>query len=139
MRYFKAGLALTGLLPWLGAAAADEGFRAVGGGKLLETLLGLVVVLALIFILARVLRRMQGSVGGGSQVMRVVSSLSVGTRERILLLSVADKHILVAATPQTISPLHVFDDMPEELLEAEPEANGFANLLQSMSSGSVNR
>jgi flagellar protein FliO/FliZ len=145
MKCRKIVLALTSLLLTRGAAAAGaasatgQGVQAVGGGKLVETLVGLVLVLALIFLLARVLRRMQNSAGAGSQVLRVVSSLSVGTRERILLLKVADKHILVAATTQTISPLHVFDEMPEGLLESEPEANGFADLLQSISSGGGNR
>ena len=142
MKCWKAGLASTSPLLSQAVAAAsatEQGFQAVGGGKLIETLLGLALVLALIFVLARVLRRMQGGAGAGSRVLRVVSSLSVGTRERILLLRVADKHILVAATPQTISPLHVFDEMPEGLLETEPETSGFADLLQSMNGGGINR
>jgi flagellar protein FliO/FliZ len=137
---FTLGALAPGLLLCRGAfAAAGEGFQAVSGGKLVETLLGLLLVLALIFVLARVLQRMQGSVSGGNTVMRVVSSLNIGTRERILLLKVADKHILVAATPQTVSPLHVFDEMPADLPEASPQSTGFAGLLQSMSSGENNR
>lgn len=134
------GACLPGLSLCQGAsAAAGESFQAVSGGKLLETLLGLGLVLALIFVLARVLQRMQGSVGGGNSVMKVVSSLNIGTRERILLLKVADKHILVAATPQAVSPLHVFDEMPEDLPEAQAQGSGFAGLLQSMSGGENNR
>lgn len=139
MNLHRAILALAILWLSRGAAAADEGFQAVSGGKLVETLLGLGLVLALIFVLARVLQRMQGSVGGGSQVLRVVSSLSVGARERILLLRVADKHILVATTPQAIAPLHVFDEMPEDLPEPEPQGNSFAGLLQSMTGGDGKR
>ena len=64
MKIYRAGLALAGVWLATGAAAADDSFQAVSGGKLIETLLGLGLVLALIFILARVLQRMQGSVGG---------------------------------------------------------------------------
>ena len=127
------------LLSGLASGAAGESFQAVSGGKLLETLLGLGLVLALIFVLARVLQRMQGSVSGGNTVMKVVSSLSIGTRERILLLKVADKHILVAATPQSVSPLHVFDEMPEDLPEPQVQGSGFASLLQSMGGRENNR
>ncbi len=139
MRRLRALLPAAGLLLAGGAAAAeDAGFQALSGGKLLETLLGLVLVLALIFVLTRVLRRMQGGFGGNSQLLSVISSLSLGARERVLLLKVADKHILVAATAQNITPLHVFDELPEELLETREQANGFAQLMQSLN-GSAER
>jgi flagellar protein FliO/FliZ len=117
------------------AAAEGTGFEAVSSGKLLETLLGLLLVLALIFALARLLQRMQGSVSGGDQIMRVVSSLNVGARERVLLLKVSDKHILIAASANAISPLHVFDDLPPEYGEAPQQAAGFGNLLQALKRG----
>ncbi len=136
----KTGLIITatfatGALCSGAALAEDSGFQAVSGGKLVETLLGLVLVLGLIFVLARVLQRMQGGIGQGNHVLQVVSTLSVGARERILLLKVADKHILVSATTQTIAPLHVFDEFPEELAESTPAAGGFGQLLQSLNGG----
>ena len=56
-------------------------------------------------------------------------------RERVLLLKVADKHILVAATAQTISPLHVFDELPETQTDAPEPTGGFAQLVQSLNGG----
>lgn len=136
MKLFRDALRGACLLGIAAPAAAQEaGFQVLGGGKLLETLLGLVVVLTLIFLLTRVLRRMQGGLSGNGQLLSVVASLSLGARERVLLLKVADKHILVAASAQNIAPLHVFDELPETLLEAPEQANGFAQLMQSLNGG----
>ncbi len=126
----------TGLLLFAQGAYADEsGFQGLSGGKLLETTFGLLLVLGLIFILARVLQRMQASVGGGNKLLGVVSSLNLGTRERILLLRAADKYILVAATPHSMSALHVFDELPEPAIEQATVETGFSSLMQSLKGG----
>ncbi|MEP5765388.1 MAG: flagellar biosynthetic protein FliO [Halieaceae bacterium] len=118
------------------AAQEAAPFAAVSGGKVLETLLGLALVLLLIFGLARILQRIQGAPTGGSQLMQVVGSMSLGAREKIVLLQVADKHILVAATAQSISALHVFDEALDDLPEAASQSSGFSTLLQSIGAGS---
>gem|GEM_PF-5671858 len=70
--------------------------------------------------------------------MHIIGTMSLGARERIVLLQVADKHILVAVTAQSISPLHVFEEeLPTEFgdLDNSEEKTRFSALLQSLGSG----
>ena len=59
--------------------------------------------------------------------MQVVSTLQVGTKERLLLVKAGEKFLLVGATAQSLSILHVFDQA-EESWETflEKRAKGFS-------------
>ncbi len=83
----------------------------VGSGAFFaQVMIGLVFVLACIFALSWLVKRMgQGGFLANNQ-MKVVSSLAVGTRERVLVVDVGGKQILLGITPQNINSLHVFDE-----------------------------
>lgn len=121
-------------MPWL-AMAADEAPQAPAPttdpvGSLASLGLGLLAVIALIFGCAWLVRRMSGLTGMNSQLMKVVAVMNLGTRERIALLDVGGKQILVGITPSTIRTLHVFD---EPVADPENLANSdFARRLQGV-------
>ncbi len=56
---------------------------------------------------------------GGGQVIKVLSAAPVGSRERVLLLEVHGRQMLVGVTSNSVTPLHVFDadtpSVPERL------------------------
>lgn len=92
--------------------------------------LGLLVVLALIFACAWLVRRMNGLTGMNNQSMKIVSVMALGTRERIALIDVAGTQILVGITPSAIRTLHVFD---EPVVQPDDTSNSdFARRLQGM-------
>lgn len=98
-----------------------------------EMVVGLVIVLLVIFALARLLQRMNLVSAVSGQSMKVVGGLSLGSRERILLLRVADKHILLGVTAQSISALHTFDELPEAEIAkdgAQVPGGPFARILR---------
>jgi len=104
-----------------------------------EMVVGLVIVLLVIFALARLLQRMNLVSTVSGQPMKIVGGISLGSRERIMLLQVADKHILLGVTPQSISALHTFDEPPLQTGEAgmEPVVAGhFARILRQATGGS---
>jgi len=74
-------------------------------GSLLQTIFALVFVLALLIGLAWFMKRYGPKVMGGNNKMRVVSSLNLGGRERIVLVEVADQWIVVGASPGRINAL----------------------------------
>ena len=76
---------------------------------LLETLLGLMLVLAIIAFLAWLLRRTGHFQQSANGSMRIISSLALGPRERAVLLQVGDKQVLVGVTTQQINTLHVLE------------------------------
>jgi flagellar protein FliO/FliZ len=75
--------------------------------QLVELLFGLLVVIAAVLLTARVLARLQRGQGIGNAEFRIVSSLAVGQRERIILLQIGKSQLLVGVTPAQIATLHV--------------------------------
>lgn len=74
-------------------------------GSLLQTLFALILVLAVLGALAWFLKRYGPKVGGGSANLRVVGSLNLGGRERIVVVEVGNEWIVVGASPGRINAL----------------------------------
>lgn len=72
---------------------------------LIKMLLGLGVVLALIALVAWLAKRMLPSLGGQQSVLRVVSSVSVGARERVVVIEVGDRWLVVGVAPGQVRPI----------------------------------
>jgi flagellar protein FliO/FliZ len=75
--------------------------------QLVELLFGLLVVIAAVLLTARVLARLQRGQGIGNAEFRIVSSLAVGQRERVVLLQIGKAQLLVGVTPAQVATLHV--------------------------------
>ncbi len=92
-------------------AGAGKGVPDTGSmGAIVSMVLGLLVVLALIFGSAWLVRRVNGVRGVNNSAMRIVSVLAVGQRERILLLEVGGRQVLIGVTAHNIRTLHVFEE-----------------------------
>jgi len=90
-----------------------------GAGGLLQTILALMLVLALLAGLAWVMKRYGPRMSGGSANLRVVGALNLGGRERIMVVEVGDQWIVVGAAPGRVNALHT---MPRQEGEAAPPA-----------------
>ncbi|HRF03289.1 flagellar biosynthetic protein FliO [Accumulibacter sp.] len=74
---------------------------------MLQTVVGLAVVIAILFLAAYFLRQFNGGRGFGSNgPMRVVGGLIIGSRERIVLVEVGDTWLVVGLVPGQIRTLH---------------------------------
>ncbi len=71
---------------------------------------GLLFIVLLIFLVAFLLRKMGAGALMGGQSMKVVAALSVGTREKVILVDVAGKQILLGVAPGRISHLKDFEE-----------------------------
>ena len=94
------------------------------GGQLTQLVLGLLLVLGLIFALALVLRRVQQGGARQGQVIELISSRALGTRDRLVLVQVGNEQILLGLTPGRITPLHVLKEpvaAPDTTQPATPE------------------
>lgn len=101
-------LALALGLPW--SAVAAEAPAVDAAQNLGRMLLGLGTVIVLVFALAWVAKRASvlrflGSAGGGP--IEVVGQLSLGTRERLLLVEVDGQRMLLGVVPGAITRLDV--------------------------------
>ncbi|MYM23972.1 flagellar biosynthetic protein FliO [Duganella sp. FT135W] len=76
------------------------------GGSLLQTSLALLFVIGLMLGLAWLTKRFgPKSFSGGNSNVKLVGSLSVGTRERILVIEVGEQWIVVGASPGRMNAL----------------------------------
>jgi flagellar biosynthetic protein FliO len=74
-------------------------------GSLLQTLFALIVVLAVLGALAWFLKRYGPKGMGGSANLRVVGSLNLGGRERLLVVEIGNQWIVVGASPGRVNAL----------------------------------
>ena len=83
------------------------------GGSLLQLGLGFLVVLAVLFASLWLLKRLTSPQGRTPGLMRVISSLAVGPRERVVLMEVGDQWLLVGVGPGHISKI---GELPRQAL-----------------------
>lgn len=79
----------------------------VGAEQLASVTLGLLAVIALIFMLAWLFRRYGNLAILNRSQIEILGGVSLGTREKAVLLEVEGEKILVGVTPQQITRLHV--------------------------------
>lgn len=92
--------------------------------NVLNMMMGLVVVIALILGLAWVLRK-YGRLPINNQVeMKVLGGLSLGTRERAVLVQVEGHRILLGVAPGRVATLHVLDKV-----ESKPFENTLSEVM----------
>jgi len=93
------------------AAAPVAGTLGSGiGGQLLQLVLGLLLVIGLIFVLAWLMRRVQRAGPAGNQVIKLVGSRALGTRDRLVLVQVGNEQVLLGVSPGSITALHVMKE-----------------------------
>jgi len=115
---------LASLLP-ASALAAGEAAPAVSAAPMLGAL---VAVIAAIFAAAFLFKRsgLQQS-GAGASLLKPVATLALGAREKIVVVQVADRWLVLGVTAQSIQPLA---DLEAKDLPAAPAAAApFAGLL----------
>ena len=97
--------------------------------SLWQLTLGMLLVLGLIMGIAWVLKRtgrFQLAAGGG---LRILGGLSMGARERVVLLQVGETQLLVGVAPGRVQTLHVLDKPLQSVSKTTTEGGGFADQL----------
>jgi flagellar protein FliO/FliZ len=113
------------------SAYAAEQASTSSAGSLLQVLMGLVVVLGLLAGTAWIIRRLGLAQPSSVSAVKVIGGTSVGTRERIVLVEVADQWIVVGIAPGCINALST---MPRQegfsATEATPVTKNFSAWLK---------
>lgn len=79
---------------------------AVGASGLLQAGFGMAVVVGLIFLCAWAARRFGLQRLGGGHLVKVVSSASVGQRERVVVVEVGNQWLVLGVTSSQVNMLH---------------------------------
>lgn len=115
-------------------AARPEVVDPVNTGNLMQMLFGLIVVIALMFALAWVMRRFTGIQTGVSGSLKILGGLSLGTRERIVLVQAGDTQLLVGVAPGRVQTLHVMNERIEAG-HVNPTTGSFSDNLKAALKG----
>jgi flagellar protein FliO/FliZ len=95
--------------------------------SLWQLTLGMLLVLGLIVAIAWLLKRtgrFQMAAGGG---LRILGGLSMGSRERVVLIQAGETQLLLGVAPGRVQTLHVLDQpLPTKQASTHP---GFADQL----------
>ena len=115
--------------------AAEPGAKvaplATDFSQISSLVVSLVFILCLILICAWLVKRVSGITHAGSQHLKVLGALSVGSKERALLITAGDTQLLLGVAAGSVSLLHVFDEPVVNAAELASE-NNFANTLKQM-------
>jgi flagellar protein FliO/FliZ len=103
----------------------------MSGSYLFQLILGLIVVLICIVALAwfaKRMNRLQSSTGG---MLKIIGGISMGSRERIVLLQVGSEQLLVGVSPGRINTLHVLE-APLDNVDVNSEKTFATNLAEAV-------
>jgi flagellar protein FliO/FliZ len=110
--------------------------RTVASGDIAAWSMGLLIVLSVFFLCVWCVRKLSGLTVSGAGKMRVVGGLSLGMREKVILLQVGKKQLILGVTPGRIETLHVLegDDclIKEETAPATAETGFAQSVLQAI-------
>ncbi|MDO9269372.1 MAG: flagellar biosynthetic protein FliO [Methylobacter sp.] len=92
-----------------GADVQKQTVRTVSSGDMLHWGVGLLIVLGIFFFCVWGMRKLSGISVNGAEKMRIVGGLSLGMREKVILLQVGKKQLILGVTPGRIDALHVLE------------------------------
>ena len=103
----------------------------MSGSYLFQLILGLIIVLICIVALAWFAKRMNRLQSSTGSMLKIIGGLSMGSRERVVLLQVGSEQLLIGVSPGRISKLHVLDT-PLEDAETNLEKTFAENLAEKV-------
>ena len=106
----------------------------LAGTNVVQMIIGLVVVLILVFAIAWLLRRVGGVSLTGGGALKVISGMSMGARERVVLLQVGEEQLLLGVSPGRVQTLHVLEK-PIEVEQSAISTSMFADKLAEVIKG----
>lgn len=109
------------------AAAAGTAYSPVE--QIAKMIIGLLVVLVMIFVLAWLARNYGGFSPAQNAALKTVAGVAVGQKERVVLLQVGERQLLIGVAPGEVTLLHVIEK-GEEVAAAEHSLPPFAEKLK---------
>ena len=88
---------------WVSDVLAADAVAISPSGGVLKMVLGLAIVLAVMALITWLLKRMMPGVGSKQSVVRIVGGVSVGSRERIVVVEVAGRWLVVGVAPGQVN------------------------------------
>ena len=99
----------------------------------MQVTLGLLVVLGLMAAAAWVLRRFNTAKGNNAAQIKIIGGVSVGNRERVMVVEIADQWIVVGVAPGRVNALATMAKQETTIVtDAAPSKNFSSWLAQTI-------
>lgn len=99
-------------------------------GELMRVITGLLLVLLLIILLSWIVKRLQGANLSSSKGFQSIASMTLGPKEKVVLLKVGERHLLMGVGVGSITLLYDFGEHMPKGFDSESKTS-FAELLKS--------
>ena len=109
---------------------------AIETPEILSLGVSVLIVIGVVIALGWMYSRMRFNGSAGGNVINIVASRGLGPKERLLLVEVGDKQLLVGITAASVPTLHTFD-RPVAAEDAISEERGFADRLRTALKGAT--
>jgi flagellar protein FliO/FliZ len=121
-----------------GIDAPKQAVRTISSGDMFHWMIGLLIVLSIFLLCVWAMRKLSRISVNGAEKMRIIGGLSLGMREKIVLLQVGKKQLILGVTPGRIDALHVLEG--DDCLSRDEPASvnidtGFAQKLAQVIKG----
>ena len=101
----------------------------------MQLIASLLVVLVAFAVLAWLVKRFNRLPGRSGNHMQVLGAMSLGARERAVLVQVGTTQMLLGVSTGRVATLHVFDEPVVEVEEGATSGVNFGAILGSLSKG----
>ena len=103
---------------------AGTAVPSLGVGAVLQTLVGLAVVIGLVFACAWLARRFGLQPSARGNVVRTVGGVSLGGKERVAVVEIGDTWLVLGAAPGNVRLLHTLPAGSIDLTRGGPGSSG---------------
>jgi flagellar protein FliO/FliZ len=102
-------------------------------GHLTQSALGLVLIVALLFAFSYLVKRINPQ-AAQRKLIRTIGAHSLGARERITIVELEGKWLVIGSTPGSINLLHIIDKPAQgsQASNQDTSTSGFAAQLRSL-------
>ncbi|MEE9356661.1 MAG: flagellar biosynthetic protein FliO [Methylococcaceae bacterium] len=107
-----------------------ETLNIVSISKVMTWMLGLFFVIAIFLAAIWLLRKLGPLSPLGNKQFRIVAGLSLGGRERVVIVQTGSKQLVLGVSPGRINALHVLED--DDLLAAQVPGDNFKSFAQRL-------
>lgn len=87
-------------------------------GSVLQVILSLLLVLAAVLVVAWLLKRLSLPQQGAGRLLKVLSGVAVGQRERVVLVEIEDTWLVIGVAPGQVRTLHT---LPKGYIPSEAD------------------
>ena len=99
---------------------------AVSSGSVMQIIFSLILVLAAVALVAWIMKRINLPRHGAASLLKVISGVAVGPRERVVLMEINDTWLILGVAPGQVRTLHTMPKgvMPSGLAQSSSIPDG---------------